>query len=92
MSLPSFGFGLKWLGWNLAGLNGTLNVVFGREGRILDFMSALPQSRAQLLGVSLNVTNTEESGNFFWPSLVFIIRLLLLQAGLRLGQHIFLII
>ena len=65
------------------------NVVFGREGRILDFMSALPQSRAQLLGVSLNVTNTEGSGNISWPCLVLIIRLLLLQAGLRLGQHYF---
>ena len=30
MSLPSFGFGPKWLGWNLAGLIGT-NVVFGKE-------------------------------------------------------------
>ena len=68
------------------------NVVFGREGRLLDFMSALPQSRAQLLGVSLNVTNTEGSGNISWPCLVLIIRLLLLQAGLRLGQHNILII
>ena len=30
MSLPSFGFGPKWSGWNLAGLIGT-NVVFGKE-------------------------------------------------------------
>ena len=42
--------------------------------------------------LSLNVTNTEGSGNFFWPCLVFIIRLLLLQAGLCLGQLYILII
>ena len=46
------------------------NVVFGREGRLLDYMSALPHSRAQLLGVSLKVTNTKGSGNISWPSLV----------------------
>ena len=69
MSLPSFGFGLKWLGWNLAVLIGT-KVVFGREGRLLDYMSALPHSRAQLLGVSLKVTNAKRSGNISWPSLV----------------------
>ena len=90
MSLPSFGFGPKWLGWNLVVLIGT--VVFGREGRILDFMSALPQSQAQFFGVSLNVTDTEGSGNYSWPSLVLIIPLLLLQAGLCLGQHYILII
>ena len=66
-------------------------VVFGREGRLLDYMSALPHSRAQLLGVSLKVTNTEGSGNISWPSLVIIIHLLLLQAGLRLGQYILII-
>ena len=61
-------------------------VVFGREGRLLDYMSALPHSRAQLLGVSLKVTNAKRSGNISWPSLVFDIRLLLLEAELRLGQ------
>ena len=68
------------------------NVVFGREGRILDFMSALPQSRAQLLGVSLNVTNTEGSGNIFLAKSSFIIRLLHLQAELWHEQLYILII
>ena len=32
MSSPSFGFGPKWSGWNLAVLFGTIaNVVFGKE-------------------------------------------------------------
>ena len=64
------------------------NVVFDREGRLLDYMSALPHSRAQLLGVSLKVTNAKRSGNISWPSLVFDIRLLLLEAELVLGQLI----
>ena len=67
-------------------------VVFGREGRLLDYMSALPHSRAQLLGVSLKVTNTEGSGNDFLAQSSFIIRLLLLGAELWHTQRLFLVI